>query len=308
MESITSIELTDYKLVRHGKVRSIFCLDPGRLLIIATDRISAYDAVLPSGIPGKGIILTQLSNFWFDLTRSIQPNHMLSSDPGMSSGTFLKDHPVLRGRSVIVKKLEIIPYECIVRGYISGSMWAEYKKGGSLPDTDTPAGLSESDRLSEPLFTPTTKAHSGHDQPVSMDILKNEVGVEIASLLKDRSIALYQFAAGYALQRGIIIADTKFEFGILEGILVLGDELLTPDSSRFWPAESYSPGGPQSSFDKQYVRDYLTRAEWNRQPPAPELPFHVVNATQSKYLEAYRRLTGKPLDLSLIAVQQDELS
>jgi len=275
-----------------GKVRETYDLGE-RLLIVATDRISAYDAVLPTGIPGKGAVLSQMSAWWFDRTANVVPNHFIR----MADGTPADDLPFtlppeLIGRTTIARKAKRVDVECIVRGYISGSAWAEYTKYGTVNGARMPKDMKESEQFPEPLFTPTTKADEGHDEPMTMSDLFQEVGPEAAQVLRLRSISLYNFAAEYARTRGIIIADTKFEFGYIDGELHVIDEMLTPDSSRFWDAGEHESGGPQPSFDKQYVRDWLTQSGWDKQPPAPELPDDVVRGTADRYREAYRRLTG----------------
>jgi phosphoribosylaminoimidazole-succinocarboxamide synthase len=275
-----------------GKVRDTYDLGD-RLLIVATDRISAYDAVLSTGIPDKGKVLSQMSAWWFERTKAVVPNHFIRLADGTPA-----DHlpfalpPELAGRSTIAKKAQRVDVECIVRGYISGSAWAEYSEHGTVNGVRMQKGLLESQQLPEPMFTPTTKAEEGHDQPMTFSDLIEEVGPEPAKALQLRSIALYNFSAAYARERGIIIADTKFEFGYIDGELHVIDEILTPDSSRFWDAADYKAGGPQPSFDKQYVRDWLSQSGWNRQPPAPPLPGDVVAGTRARYAEAYRRLTG----------------
>ena len=283
-----------------GKVRELYDLGGDRLLMVATDRISAYDAVLPSGIPRKGEVLTRLSAHWFARTAAVVPNHMLAVlEPGESVelGGVSRDAAAagLAGRSMVVRKAEPIPVECVVRGYLVGSGWAEYQRSGSVCGVALPAGLVQAQRLPDPIFTPTTKAAEGHDEPMTYGEVEALVGAETANVLRLRSLALYGYAAEAARGRGVIIADTKFEFGRLDGEIALIDEALTPDSSRFWPAGEYEAGRDQPSFDKQYVRDWLTGAGWNRQPPAPELPPEVVRASSERYLEAYRLLTGEPL-------------
>ncbi len=285
------------RLFRRGKVRDTYDLGE-RLLMVATDRISAFDVVLPTGIPGKGEVLTRLSAYWFGTTAPVVPNHFLR----LADGTAADDLPFLLppelvGRSMMVRKAERIEVECVVRGYLAGSAWQEYQEtGGRVSGLRLPPGLVESDQLPEPIFTPTTKEETGHDQPLTYEQLVASVGPVAASAMRLRSLALYGYAAQYARQRGIIIADTKFEFGRLGDEIIVIDELLTPDSSRFWPADQYQPGRPQPSFDKQYVRDWLTQGGWDRNPPAPPLPPDVVRRTAEKYREAYRRLTGQQLE------------
>jgi len=282
-----------------GKVRDTYDLGD-KLLIIATDRISAFDFVLPCGIPEKGLVLNQLSSFWFEKTNHIMPNHLIRVIEGtnsllgyLSTGDALPDYII--GRSMVTYKAERIPVECVVRGYLSGSAWAEYKEAGTISSMPQPKGLEESQELPQPLFTPTTKAESGHDLPLNKQELEDLVGKNTAQDLEEKSLAIYQFARDYARGQGIIIADTKFEFGFINDKLILIDELLTPDSSRFWDAGQYTVGCSQPSFDKQPVRDWLTASGWNKQPPAPELPPEVIEATTYRYREAYHRLTGRKL-------------
>jgi phosphoribosylaminoimidazole-succinocarboxamide synthase len=281
-----------------GKVRDTYELG-NQLLIVATDRISTFDVVLPSGIPDKGRVLNQLSAFWFETTRNLAPNHMVEAigDAGSLDSHLPAESnfSYLTGRSMIVKKAERIPVEWVVRGYISGSAWAEYSESGTIQGAPMPANLQESQELPEPLFTPTTKAETGHDLPMSMDDVKKMVGEALTEEMKVKSLAVYNFAREHALKRGIIIADTKMEFGLDNGKLILIDELLTPDSSRFWDAEQYKVGQSQPSYDKQPVRDWLVEAGWNKEPPAPELPPDVIEATTRRYRQAYERLTGRKL-------------
>jgi len=275
-----------------GKVRDIYDLGD-KLLIVATDRLSAFDVILPTPIPDKGRVLTQLSLFWFDLLRSVISNHVIGATE--FPPPFDKFQGDLAGRSMLVKKTKPLPIECVVRGYVSGSGWKDYRVSGKICGIDLPAGLRESDRLPEPIFTPATKAVSGHDENISFEQASALIGEELAARVRDVSLELYRRAAAHAEPRGIIVADTKFEFGLLNDELIWIDEALTPDSSRFWPAAYYSPGGPQASFDKQFVRDYLERMRWPKTPPGPELPPEVVEATRAKYREAYRILTGQEL-------------
>jgi len=281
---------------RHGrgKVRDVYRID-GRLLIVATDRISAFDYILPTGIPDKGKVLTQLSIFWFDFLRELTPTHFLTARVEDYPEPLPRFRDPLEGRSMLVKRANMIEIECVARGYLSGSGWKEYRDKGTVCGIRLPAGLKESDRLPEPLFTPATKAQSGHDENVSFERVCELVGESLAARLRDLTLNIYAHAARYAETRGIIIADTKFEFGFVDDELVLGDEVLTPDSSRFWPADTYKPGGPQFSFDKQFVRDYLESIRWNKQPPAPALPEEVAARTGEKYRQAYRVLTGRGL-------------
>jgi phosphoribosylaminoimidazole-succinocarboxamide synthase len=276
-----------------GKVRDIYDLGD-RLLIVATDRLSAFDVILPTGIPDKGRVLTQISLFWFDLLHDVVPNHVLSGTE--IPPQFAEHRGDLAGRSMVVRKTQPLPIECVVRGYLSGSGWKDYQATGRVCGIALPAGLRESDRLPEPLFTPATKATSGHDLNISSEETAALIGKPLAEKVRATSIGIYRRAAAYAEPRGIILADTKFEFGLLGNDLIWIDEALTPDSSRFWPTAEYKPGGPQPSFDKQYVRDYLERIGWNKQAPGPELPADVVAGTRGKYREAYRILTGQELD------------
>jgi phosphoribosylaminoimidazole-succinocarboxamide synthase len=277
-----------------GKVRDVYSID-GRLLIVATDRISAFDYILSTGIPDKGKVLTQLSIFWFDFLRELTPTHFLTAQVEDYPEPLRRFRDQLEGRSMLVKRANMIEIECVARGYISGSGWKEYREKGTVCGIKLPAGLKESDRLPEPIFTPATKAQSGHDENVSFERVCELVGESLAARLRDLTLNIYAHAARYAETRGIIIADTKFEFGFVGDELVLGDEVLTPDSSRFWPADTYKPGGPQFSFDKQFVRDYLESIRWNKQPPAPALPEEVAARTGEKYRQAYRVLTGHSL-------------
>ncbi len=278
-----------------GKVRDIVDLGDA-LLLIATDRISAFDYVLGSGIPDKGKVLTQLSAFWFDRTRDLIPNHVLTLDVGQYPEQLRRHSAVLAGRSMLVRKTEPLPLECVARGYLSGSGWKEYVATGTVCGVRLPSGLRESDRLPEPIFTPATKATSGHDINISEEEAARLVGSDLVRRLRDHTLALYAHGVKHAESRGIILADTKFEFGRLpSGDLILIDEVMTPDSSRYWPRDQYAPGGPQPSFDKQFVRDYLEQIRWNKQPPVPSLPEDVVLRTRDKYLEAFRRLTDRDL-------------
>ncbi|HZS52552.1 MAG TPA: phosphoribosylaminoimidazolesuccinocarboxamide synthase [Bryobacterales bacterium] len=293
-EVLLQTNLPGCQLVGRGKVRDVYRAN-GRLLIVATDRISAFDYILPTGIPRKGEVLTQLSIFWFDFLRDIVPTHFVTADVSQYPEPLPRYREQLDRRSMLVVEADMAPIECVARGYLSGSGWKEYLKHGTVCGIPLPAGLKESDRLPEPIFTPSTKALTGHDENISFSEVEKRVGAELAAKLRDLTLQIYSKAADYALSRGIIIADTKFEFGHAGGRLILGDEVLTPDSSRFWPLESYKPGGAQFSYDKQYVRDYLESIHWNKQPPAPPLPDDVVSKTSEKYLEAYRALTGKAL-------------
>ena len=283
-------------VARHarGKVRDVYSVDD-RLLIVATDRISAFDYILQTGIPDKGRVLTQLSIFWFDFLRDVTPTHFLSAKVDEYPAPLPGFRDQLEGRSMLVKRAKMVEIECVARGYISGSGWKEYRENGTVCGIKLPAGLKESDKLPEPIFTPATKAQTGHDENVSFEHVVGLIGAELAGRLRDLTLEIYARAARYAETKGIIIADTKFEFGFVGDQLVLGDEVLTPDSSRFWPAETYKPGGAQFSFDKQFVRDYLESIRWNKQPPAPALPAEVADKTGEKYREAYRILTGRAL-------------
>jgi phosphoribosylaminoimidazole-succinocarboxamide synthase len=292
---ISTTECQNLKLKGRGKVRDIYDLGDC-LLIVATDRMSAFDVVMPNPIPDKGRILTQLSKFWFDLTKDIVPNHVLSTN--------VKDYPkecepyqeMLRDRSMLVTKTEVLPVECVVRGYLSGSGWEEYRKTGEVCGIPLPRGLLESSKLGEPIFTPATKAEMGlHDENISFEKVEKIIGKDLAQKVKSFSLAIYKKARDFAEQKGILIADTKMEFGMKGGKLILIDELLTPDSSRFWPKGEYQPGGPQKSFDKQFLRDYLLSISWDKSPPAPQLPDDIIQKTREKYLEAYERLVGKSL-------------
>jgi len=290
-------DFPDLKLHASGKVRDVYDIDDKQLLFVATDRISAFDYILATGIPHKGSVLNQISLFWFDFLAEVVPNHLITADVDRYPAAVRKYADQLRGRSMLVRKAEMFPVECVVRGYISGSAWKEYKASGKVSGITLPAGLKESDAFPEPIFTPSTKATTGHDENISFDQMCDLVGVETASHLRDLTLRVYKKAAAYARERGIIIADTKFEFGRTQSGITLADEVLTPDSSRFWPADKYAPGRAQDSYDKQYVRDYLEQIHWNKQPPAPGLPVEVARRTSEKYLEAYFQLTGRKLDV-----------
>jgi phosphoribosylaminoimidazole-succinocarboxamide synthase len=290
-------DIPDLPLYASGKVRDVYSVGDQQLLFIATDRISAFDYILASGIPHKGHVLSQISLFWFDYLADIVPNHLVTADVDQYPPEVRNYADQLRGRSMLVERAEMFPVECVVRGYISGSAWKEYKATGKVSGIQLPEGLKESDAFPEPIFTPSTKATTGHDENISFDQMCKIVGVEMASHLRDLTLRVYKKAAAYARQRGIIIADTKFEFGRTAKGITLADEVLTPDSSRFWPADKYAPGRPQDSYDKQYVRDYLEQIHWNKQPPAPALPPEVALRTSEKYLEAYFQLTGHKLDV-----------
>jgi phosphoribosylaminoimidazole-succinocarboxamide synthase len=293
-ETLRTTNFQEADFLKRGKVRDVYDLGD-ELLIVSTDRISCFDVVLPTCIPNKGKILTKLSLFWFEFIKDIIPNHFISAA--------VRDYPkelqgyseILEGRSMLVKKAQVIPVECIVRGYLSGSGWKEYQKSQSVCEIKLPPGLKESSRLPAPIFTPSTKEDVGHDINVSQEYVEKELGKDITRTLQKTSVAIYEKASRYAESKGIIIADTKFEFGIYEGDIILIDEVLTPDSSRFWPKDAYKPGGPQPSFDKQFVRDYLETLDWNKTPPGPELPPEIVEKTSAKYLQALTMITGKTL-------------
>ncbi len=282
----------EFPLVARGKVRDVYAVGEDKLLLVATDRISAFDCILGSPIPGKGRLLTQISLFWFNLLRDLTPNHLLSASVDEYPAPLPAYRDQLEGRSTLVRRAEMVSIECVARGYLAGSGWKEYQQSRSVCGIALPEGLTESAQLPEPIFTPATKAQSGHDENISFERAAELIGHDLAARLRDLTLAIYRRAAEYALSRGIIIADTKFEFGFVDGQLVLADEVLTPDSSRFWPAADYAPGRPQASFDKQFVRDWLETLDWNKQYPAPVLPEEVVAGTWAKYHEAFERLTG----------------
>jgi phosphoribosylaminoimidazole-succinocarboxamide synthase len=298
-KTVAETDLPDLQLIHRGKVRDVYEFDEQSLLLVATDRISAFDCVMPNQVPHKGEVLTQLSAFWFGKLRDITPNHIITADFEKMPET-IRQYPELNGRSTLVKKTRVFPVECVVRGYLEGSGWKDYSTNGEICGHRLPAGLKQCDKLPEPVFTPATKAASGHDENIDERKFTEIIGPEAAKVLKRRSLEIYRQASEYARTRGIIIADTKFEFGLDEtGTILLIDEVLTPDSSRFWSVETYEPGKAQPSFDKQFVREYLETLDWNKQPPAPELPSEIVEATVSRYLEAYRLLTGKNLQRTL---------
>lgn len=294
---ILQTDFPDLRLLASGKVRDVYQLDDERLLFVATDRISAFDYVLATGIPHKGRVLTQISLFWFDFLSDVVPNHVITADVDRYPEALQKYADQLRGRSMIVQRAEMFPVECVVRGYISGSAWKEYQATGKVCGIALPAGLLESEAFPEPIFTPATKAVTGHDENISFARMCEILGTETSSHLREITLRTYKNAAAYTIQRGIIIADTKFEFGRTPKGITLADEVLTPDSSRFWPAAKYAPGRGQESYDKQYVRDYLEEIRWNKQPPAPALPADVANGTSEKYLDAYFQITGRKLDV-----------
>jgi len=291
---IFETNLPDVPLHARGKVRDVYAAGD-YLVIVATDRLSAFDYILPAPIPDKGRVLTAMTIFWLELLRDVVPNHFVSADVADYPAEFHPFRDQLEGRSMLVRCARMVEIECVARGYIAGSGWKDYRKDGQICGITLPAGLQESSALPEPIFTPATKAQSGHDENISFESAAAGVGAQLAARLRDLTLEIYRRASSYAETRGIIIADTKFEFGFLDDQLVLADEVLTPDSSRFWPRASYRPGGPQPSFDKQFVRDYLESIRWNKQPPAPVLPPEVVRQTSDKYREAYRLLTGKNL-------------
>jgi phosphoribosylaminoimidazole-succinocarboxamide synthase len=300
----TVTEIPELTLSRRGKVRDVYQAGADRLLIVATDRISAFDCVLPNAIPRKGQVLTQLSRFWFNRFASIVRHHMIASDVAefpaeLRAQLSPPSQAALSGRAMLVHRAEVVPFECVARGYLAGSGWKDYQRTGEICGHQLPAGLVESSKLPEPIFTPATKAEEGHDINVSIDEMAQALGEERARKLEQSTLRLYREAAEYAEARGIIICDTKFEFGVKDGELILIDEVLTPDSSRFWPRQSYVSGRTQPSFDKQFVRDYLETLTWDKRPPAPALPPEVVEATSAKYLEAYRLLTDRELDEDL---------
>jgi phosphoribosylaminoimidazole-succinocarboxamide synthase len=297
--SVSSIllesDLPGVECIARGKVRDVYAVDRDRLLIVATDRISAFDYILQTGIPDKGRVLTQLSVFWFEFLKEVTPTHFITADVSQYPEVLRPFAAQLEGRSMLVRRARMVDIECVARGYLSGSGWKEYREAGTVCGIALPGGLRESDRLPEPIFTPATKAQTGHDENIPFERAAEIAGPELAARLRDLTLKIYRRAAEYAATRGIIIADTKFEFGFAGGELVLADEVLTPDSSRFWPADTWRPGGPQPSYDKQYVRDYLESIRWNKQPPAPPLPAEVARRTSEKYREAYRALTGASL-------------
>jgi phosphoribosylaminoimidazole-succinocarboxamide synthase len=295
MTTVVQTSFPDVTLLRRGKVRDVYAIEGDRLLIVATDRISAFDVVLPNAIPEKGRVLTALTLFWLDLIRDIVPNHLITAEVARYPEPLQRYAAELEGRSMLVRRAEVVPFECVARGYLAGSGWKEYQKTSAVCGIPLPAGLREAEKLPQPIFTPATKAETGHDINVSEAEMAKSVGAELTARLRQLTLAVYTRAADYAATRGIIIADTKFEFGRAGGEIILVDEVLTPDSSRFWPASEYAPGMSPPSFDKQYVRDYLETLTWDKQSPAPPLPPEVVRRTTEKYLEAYRLLTGKSL-------------
>lgn len=289
---LTSTNLPGIPLHARGKVRDVYEVGTDRLLIIATDRISAFDYILPTGIPDKGKVLTAMSLFWFQFLEDVTPNHLITAAVDEYPKDLQAFRDQLEGRSMLVHRAKMVDVECVARGYISGSGWKDYKSTGAICGIALPAGLKESQQLPQPIFTPATKAQTGHDENVSFDTVAAHIGVELTNRLSDLTLAIYRKASEYAWSKGIILADTKFEFGFVGDKLVLGDEVLTPDSSRFWPRVTYSPGGAQPSYDKQFVRDYLERIQWSKKPPAPPLPAEIALLTSEKYKTAYRELTG----------------
>ena len=294
--TLLQTSLSDLKLLRRGKVRDVYAVDDDSLLIVATDRISAFDCILPTPIERKGEVLTALSEFWFEQLKDVVANHLIESDVDAMPNAVKRHAQTLRGRSMLVRRAQVFPVECVVRGYLVGSGWKDYQRTGSVCGHKLPEGLVESAKLPAAIFTPSTKADEGHDENITEDQVRDLIGAEKTALLRDTSLRLYREAHEYARQRGIIIADTKFEFGLdKDGQLMLVDEVLTPDSSRFWPADEYEPGRSQPSFDKQFVRDYLETLDWDKKPPAPPIPNEIAAATTARYLDAYRLLTGKEL-------------
>ncbi|HEU0176058.1 MAG TPA: phosphoribosylaminoimidazolesuccinocarboxamide synthase [Blastocatellia bacterium] len=300
-QELENERISDLPFLRSGKARDIYEVDDERLLIVATDRISAFDCVLPSAIPHKGRALTQLSRFWFERFSTLVPNHMIAADLNEFPAELLKSlsdesKSLLAGRSMLVRRAEVIPFECVVRGYLAGSGWKDYRRTGAICGHSLPEGLVESAELPRPIFTPATKAEEGHDINVTIDDMSRSLGENLTGRLEEISLKIYTEAAQYAETRSVIICDTKFEFGLINGQLTLVDEVLTPDSSRFWPRDAYAQGRPQPSFDKQFVRDYLETLDWDKRPPAPSLPPEITRITSEKYLEAYRLLTGHDLE------------
>src|SRR5450432_182614 len=292
---LLTTKFPDLNLRASGKVRDVYDVGPDHLLFVATDRISAFDYVLATGIPSKGRVLTQMSMFWFEFLKDVVANHMETANVSEYPAILQKYADQLQGRSMLVKRAEMFPVECVARGYLSGSGWKEYQASGSVCGIPLPAGLRDSDQLPEPIFTPATKAETGHDENISFERMVGILGAELSEQLRTLTLTIYQKAADYARQKGIIIADTKFEFGRTAAGITLADEVLTPDSSRFWPVDTYTTGKAQNSYDKQFVRDYLESIKWNKQPPAPALPADVASKTSEKYVEAYRRLSGREL-------------
>ena len=293
-QTLAKTNFDDLKLFKRGKVRDVYDLED-ELLIVSTDRISCFDVVLPNCIPQKGTVLTQISLFWFEFTKNIVANHLVSANTDEFPKELSQYKDVLGGRAMLVKKTRALPVECVVRGYLSGSGWKEYQKTGAICGIKLPEGLKESDKLPQAVFTPSTKADEGHDENVAEDYVEKTIGAELTKKIKDISLSLYKKASEYAESKGIIIADTKFEFGTLDEKIILIDEALTPDSSRFWPMDSYKPGGAQQSFDKQFVRDYLLTLDWDKTPPGPDLPDEIISKTSQKYRDIFKRITTKEL-------------
>ena len=296
MSAITEINIPGLKKFKSGKVREVYDLGD-QYLFIASDRISAFDVVMPDGIPNKGQVLNMISKFWFDRTSDLVKNHMISTNINDFPNELTPYKDILKGRSMLVKKAELLPVECIVRGYLIGSGWKEYKQSQTIGGMPLRAGYEMAGKLDEPIFTPSTKADEGHDENISIDEMNEIVGLELGKKLEQISIELYKTAADFALTKGIIIADTKFEFGMINNELILIDEVLTPDSSRFWPEDTYQPGSSPMSFDKQFVRDYLETLDWDKTPPGPNLPSEILHKSRDKYLEAYKLLTGSDLEI-----------
>ncbi len=296
LSPVSQTSFTDLALVRRGKVRDVYAVDEAHLLVVATDRISAFDCILPTQVPRKGEVLTALSRFWFERLAHVTPHHLLTTDVEQMPAVIKRHADVLRGRAMLVRRTEVFPVECVVRGYLAGSGWQDYQRTGEICGHKVPSGLREAEQLPTPIFTPATKAETGHDENISEARMRELLGADVTTQLRATALALYRAAAAHARTCGIIIADTKFEFGRdSAGVIILIDEALTPDSSRFWPVSEFAPGRAQPSFDKQYVRDYLETLDWNKRPPAPSLPPAVAAATTARYLEAYRLLTGSEL-------------
>ena len=298
VRTVSETNIKDLSLVHRGKVRDVYQVNDAQLLLVATDRLSAFDCILPNPIPDKGVILTQISAFWFEMLKAIAANHLIAVNFNEMPEN-IREYPELKGRSTLVKKTKVFPVECVVRGYLEGSGWKDYQATGEVCGHKLPEYMRQCDRLPEPLFTPATKAATGHDENISEEECARIIGKENADKLKSLSLTLYKTASEYALSKGIIIADTKFEFGVdADGQILLIDEVLTPDSSRFWSVETYLPGKPQPSFDKQFVREYLESLDWDKTPPAPELPEEIIQATRERYLQAFELLTGRNLETS----------
>ena len=307
LSPVNETSFGDLELVRRGKVRDVYAVDEDRLLVVATDRISAFDCILPTQVPRKGEVLTALSRFWFARLAHVTPHHLLTTDVEQMPAHVRRHADALRGRSMLVRRTAVFPVECVVRGYLAGSGWKDYQRTGEICGHKLPAGLRESEQLPAPIFTPATKAEEGHDENIDEARMRELVGADVTARLRDTALALYREAEAYARPRGIIIADTKFEFGRTPaGEIILIDEALTPDSSRFWPVDAYEAGHAQASFDKQYVRDYLETLDWDKRPPAPPLPPAVAAATTARYLEAYRLLTGESLESGVESLESKD--